>query len=513
MEVRSRTEYSIRNIFVGFAGYGANIIISFICRMIFVRFLAEEYLGINGLFSNILSMLSLTELGIGTAIVYALYKPIAEDNRKKIASLMKFYGNAYKTIGIIIGIFGMALMPFLPMIIREQPNISENLYVIYALYLFSTASSYFFSYRSTIITAHQRNYIVVSISYIMVIVQNIVQIIALILTRNFLLYLMLQVICTYITNIWISWKAKKDYPYIADKDAEPLSKEEKLRLAKDVKALTVTKLSGILVNNTDNIVITYFNGLVSTGAASNYTLLVGMLSSMANQLFGSLTASIGNLNATESGERKYRFFSALNLTNFWIFAWAAIGIAVISGDIVSICFGGNYVLEQKIPVMLAVNFYIVGMQSAVWTYKNTLGLFRYGQYLLLVTAALNIAGDIVLGNQFGMFGIFMATAIARLLTNAWYDPYAVFKYGLKRNPLEYFIKYVKYALILGGTLLICVKICASFTTVSLLNVILKIVICTVIPNGVFVIVFCRTEEYRYLYEKVCGIVRKRLKRN
>lgn len=512
MNQRSRTEYSLINIFASFAGYGLNILLSFMCRMIFVRFLAEEYLGINGLFSNIISMLSLTELGIGTAIVYALYKPIATNDQKKIASLMKFFGTAYKIIGMIIGVLGICLMPFLDVIVREKPNIPENLYVIYCLFLFSTASSYFFSYRSTIMTAYQRNYIVVSLSYFMVIVQNIIQIIVLVLYRNFIAYLLIQVICVYITNFLISWKAKKDYPFIDEKDAIPLSKTEKVELIKNVKALTVTKLAGILVNNTDNIVITYFNGLVTTGAASNYTLLTSMLSSLIGQVFSSLTASVGNLNATESGNRKFEFFSALNLANFWTFGWASVGIIVISSDIVQLCFGKSYVLDWIIPVTLAINFFILGMQNAVLTYRSTLGLFKYGQYLLLVTAALNIVGDIVLGKRFGLAGIFAATIVARLLTNAWYDPYAVFKYGLHKNPLIYFMNYIKYVLVLLMTVAVCVGICTHISLLLPLQILAKVIICSVVSNMIFLLVFGRTRECKYLFEKGKGIIKKVKKR-
>ena len=160
MQQRSRSEYSIINIVTGLGGYFINTILGYICRMVFVRCLSAEYLGINGLFTNILSMLSLAELGIGGAIGFALYKPLAENDKDKIATLMNFYGKAYKVIGMIVAVLGLLMMPFLKVLITTQPNIKENLYVIYAIYLFNTASSYFFSYRSALLTAAQRNYIV-----------------------------------------------------------------------------------------------------------------------------------------------------------------------------------------------------------------------------------------------------------------------------------------------------------------------------------------------------------------
>lgn len=289
--------------FASLGGYALNIILSFVCRAVFTRCLSMEYLGINGMFSNILSMLSLTELGIGTAMIYALYKPVAEGNHGKIASYMKVYGIAYKVIGVIIAVLGVALIPFLSILIGIPPNISENIYLLYLLYLFSTASSYFYSYRGSILIANQRNYIVVAISYVIVILQNIAQIVVLLVTKNYLAYLIIQVLCVLITNMLISRKAIKEYPYINYKHAEKLSKDEIWNLIKNIKALMITKLGGILVNNTDNIVITYFNGLITTGVVSNYLLITSMLNSLVNQLFISTSASLGNLNATGDNEK------------------------------------------------------------------------------------------------------------------------------------------------------------------------------------------------------------------
>lgn len=499
---RSRTEYSFMNMSVSFFGYFLNIFLSFVCRIVFARCLAEEYLGISGLFTNIISVLSLSELGIGTAIVYALYKPIADGDKKKIASLMQFYGKAYKTVGLCVFIIGLFCIPFLSLIIQDAPNISEDIRIIYIFYLFSTASSYFFSYRSSIITANQRNYVVLGISYVVVVVQNVLQIMILIFTKNFMAYLIIQVICVFVTNALISLKAKKDYPYIVNNEIEPLSKNEKWKLAKDVKALTVTKLSGILVNNTDNIVITYFNGLVTTGAASNYILLSNMLTSLVNQFFGSMTASIGNVNATENEETKYFLFNVINFANFWLYGWGAIGIAVVSTDIVNLCFGTEYVLPISIPIILAINFYMVGMQNAVWTFKSTLGLFKYGQYILLITALINIIGDIILGSKLGLFGIFLATAIARAVTNCWYDPYIVFKYGLHKNVLHYLWSYLKYLGIILISAGCCYYICSYMHFSLVINVVMKMIVCIILPNLIFILLFHRTDTFRYVLVKV-----------
>jgi len=226
------------NITSGIVGYVLNLIMGILCRMIFTRTLAADYLGVNGLFSNIISMLSLAELGIGSAIGYALYKPLATDDQPKVASLMKFYARCYQVIGVVIMVLGLCLLPFLPMLIQEPPAIQEDLRLLYVLFLFQSASSYFFSYRGALLTAAQQNYLVVGISYVITITQSIVQIVLLVLTHNYILYLLVLVIGGLTYNIIISHVAKVKFPYIVARDIAPLDGEEKKNLISNVRALS-----------------------------------------------------------------------------------------------------------------------------------------------------------------------------------------------------------------------------------------------------------------------------------
>ena len=498
MKRLSRTEYSLINMFTGMIGYGVNTVVGFVCRIIFVRTLSADYLGVSGLFSNVLSMLSLAELGISSAIIYALYKPIAQDDEKKITAIMSFYKKAYALIGIVVAIIGLALLPFLDIIINEPPAIKENLYFLYLLYLFNTVISYFFSYRASLLTAMQRQYIVSGYSYLVTIGQSILQIIFLLLTHEYLPYLIIQIIGSILYNIWLSWKASKDYPYINNKNVEPLSKQETISLLKNVKALAVNKLSGVLVNSTDNIAITYFTGIGAVGYASNYTLLSSTLGGIIGQVFNALPGSVGNLNATADEEGRYKFFKVLNLTNFWLFGWGAIGIALVSSDLVKLLYGAEYVLPVKIPLIIAINSFTIGMLQASYTYKSTLGLFRYGQYLLFFTGIINLFLDVVFGRIWGVFGIYLATLVARLCTNLWYEPYAVYRYGLKKNPILYFIRYFYFCFVLGIAGGICWGFCNMCNFSAVGNVLAKVIICSIIPNGVFVFFFRKTEEFSYL---------------
>ena len=507
MNEKTRTEYSILNILTGLGGYFLNTILGFICRIFFVRYLTADYLGINGLFSNLLMVLSLAELGVGNAVVFALYKPLAEHDEKKIASLVDFYGKAYKIIGIVVAIVGLLFLPFLNVIVPTQPNIKESLYVLYIINLFNTASTYFFSYKSSLIIAAQQNYIVSGLNYLITILQSVFQIIVLIFTKNYLMYLLIQTIGTFVFNFSVSKIADYKFPYIQNKNIEPLDNEEKKTLFSNVRDLMIYKISGLLVNSTDNILITFFKGLSVTGIASNYTLLVSTLNSLLSQIFNGLTASVGNHNAIESDENKYKMFSFLNFMNFWIFGWASLGIVFCSSDIVKICFGKDYVLNISIPVVMALNFFTTGMMNAVWTYKHTMGLFHYGRFLQIITGILNIIFSIVLGNVYGLFGILFATFLARFFTNLWYDPYAVYKYGFNKSAFEYIKKYSYYLFVLLVSFIAC-SICLKFIYVdTIIDLFLKMIACSVIANFVFVLFFYKSENFKKITEILKNILK------
>ena len=296
--------------------------------------------------------------------------------------------------------------------------------------------------------ANQRNYIVVAMNYMVVIVQNIAQIIALVLTHNYIVYLVLQIIFTFLSNALISRKAVKDYPYITDKEAPKLEKAEIWDLVKNIKALTVTKLSGILVNNT------------------------------------------------------------LNLANFWIYGWVFVGIIALANDVIAFCFGTKYIMNEAIPIILAINFYMLGMQNIVGIYKSTMGLFKYGQYILLSTAVLNLIGDVILGKQYGILGIFVATAVARLFTNTWYEPYVIYKHGFKRKFKEYILKYTWFAISLVIATMATYMLCQMVKMTLFIQIIVKGIICILVPNLIFIVMMHRMPEFKALLELVQRVVQK-----
>ncbi|MDT8390377.1 MAG: hypothetical protein RRC34_07705 [Lentisphaeria bacterium] len=497
----SRTRYAAMNMATNVVGYFFNTLLGFVCRIVFVHYLTVDYLGVNGLFTSIIAMLSLTELGIGSVITYSLYEPLARGDRKRIAVLMTFYAGIYKVIGLIVAGMGLALIPFLNKIISEPPDIKEDLALIYLFFLFNSVFSYFFSHKISLLRAAQKDYIVVGASYLITTLQSLFQIAVLIVTKNYLYYLYIQTFGTICYFFWLSLVVKKHYGFIPVDPVDTLDKAEKKKLFKDVWALSVAKLSGVLVNSTDSLIISNLINVAAVGLLSNYLLLANTLNSLISKLLISLKAGIGNFNAVEKKENTQRLFFHIHFLLFAFYGCGTVGILIVANDLIKLLFGEEYLIPANVVAVLALNFYMVGMQNVVGTFKESLGLFKYGRYVLLLTAFINLFLSFLLGKKLGLFGILLATAIARFLTNWWYFPIIVFKRGFNGNPIKYYLTYA-----LQGVFLLCAAglsalACGHVSLSPLLNVFTKSVICVSIFYISLFLVFHRRAEFVYFGHK------------
>ena len=288
----SRTSNSIKNIIFGFGNTMIMMILGFVNRSVFVHCLSMDYLGISGLFSDILSMLSLADLGFGTAMVYSMYKPLAEKDYDRLAGLIGIYKKIYRVIAIGITTIGLALIPFLGYIIKLDGNL-PYIKVYYILYLMNTVASYLVVYKTSIVSADQKGYILTNYRSIFSIIQTICMTLFLYLTKNYMVYLCVQVFFTYATNFYASHVAKKMYPFIEKKVSLPFS--EAKDIFKNIKSVFIYKLSGILLNATDNTLISVLIGTAMVGYCSNYNMVATKITAVISTLFYSLTASLGNL--------------------------------------------------------------------------------------------------------------------------------------------------------------------------------------------------------------------------
>lgn len=505
----SRTENSIKNVKTGLIVQIVNRLMIFIVRTVFIKCLNTEYLGVNGLFTNILTILSFAELGIGTAIVFSMYKPIANDNIDKIKSLMQLYKKSYCIIGCIIFVLGLLVIPFMDTLVKDVPNIKENIVFIYLLFLVNTSASYFFTYKKSIIIAHQKQSIINNIDTIFYIIKSIIEIVILILTKNFILYLLTEITSTILENIYVSKKADKLYPYLKENDIKKLDKRESKNIFDNVKSLIVYQFGTVVMNGTDNILISALINVSTVGLCSNYTMIINAVKTIIQTALNGVTASVGNLNAVGSSFQKEKVFYQLTFIEYIIYSFCAIAFILLLNPFIKVWLGEQYLLGLSVAIALAVSFYVDGMRQPGFAYRTTLGLFNKSKTTPYIGAITNIVLSIILCKYMGVTGIFVATIIAQLVSYSWIDPYLVHKYEFKTSVKKYFKKYAIYTI----TFVIEVGICMCLATMihfsSIVNLLLNGLIAIIVPNIINLFVFYRTEEFESLKEKFLPMILKK----
>lgn len=507
----NRTQKSVKNMTIGMLSQLFTLWLSFVSRTVFIKFLTAEYLGISGLFSNVLTVLSFAELGIGDAMTYAMYKPVKEDNRKLVNQLMVVYKKAYTGIAVVVGAIGLGLSFFLSFIIAEPPDIPESLQLIFWLYVVNNMASYILTYKKSILIAYQENYIVSEVQQIASLIQQIAQMIVLCFTKQYILYLIIQILCTILNNIIISVVVKKRYPWINEKDGEELPQEVSKEIFKNVKALSISKIAGVVSNGSDNIIISKFVGLSSVGVASNYTMIINSLNGILWNGLSSLTSSFGNFNVDSTIGQRRKLFNELFLCSYWLYGFMTIGIITLANSFVQLWVGSNYLVPQGVVLALVLITYISGVNFPVYTYQSTLGMFDKMKIPYVLFAVFNILLSILLGKNWGLFGVYIATSITRLCTSEVSSGYYVYRYGLKSSPLKYLKKYVIYFLILILNILVTNYAVSLVQIAGIIGFSIKVVTCTVVCNAIYFVCFFRTTEFRNLLIRAKGLLSSRRK--
>lgn len=503
----SRTKSMIRNVYWSFLGQSLGILASFITRIVFIHYLSTTYLGLNGLFSNILTILSLSELGVGTAITYSLYRPLAKDDKEQIKALMLLFKRVYIVIGFVIFIIGFAITPFLSFFIKDMPDI-EHLDWIYMLFVTNTAISYFFSYKRNLILADQNRHIETIYRYSFYILMNVLQIIYIVLTKDYFGYLIIQVILTLISNWALSIKADKMYPYLKDKKIKKLPKKDTSEIIKNTKALMLKKIGGVAVNSTDNIVISKFVGINEVAFYSNYHLVIYALFMVINQVYTSLTPGVGNFWVDQDKERRIELFNKSNFATYWIAFFCSICLMVLFNDFIEIIAGKDYLFSMNIVLILVINFYFTTMRKVIYSFREASGIFYKDRYVTLYEAILNIGLSIILAIKFGTIGVFIGTLISYFSLPFWIEVYILYKDGFKVSVKKY---YIEYFLRLIST------ICFAYTLYYVLSLItgpvilvfiFKCLMCVLVPNLLFYILYRNKDEFKYFSDIIKTVLKR-----
>jgi len=483
-------------------------LLSFISRFFFVKHLSTEYLGLNGLFSNILVLLSLAELGAGSAIVYSLYKPIAENDVEKINSFMKLYKNIYFVVGIAIIVLGVSLIPFLDSFIKERPAIDNGEFIlIYILTIIQTASTYFFCYRYSLYSASQQGYIIQKYNMFFAVIRTLLQIMVLITLHNYVVYLIVAIVTNLIFNGLLSQKVTKEYPFLKNK-AKNLDADDSKIIKKNIFSMLLYK-AGITVSTTiDTMLISKYFGLATVGLYSNYHLIISYSDKLFSTVLGTITPSLGNLMVSDSDDRKKLVFLTLQLIYYWLATFLAVGLIVLFNPLIKLLFGEGYLLDQSFVVCLVISITLTNFQRPCGLMRDATGLFWYGKLRPVAMSILNIVFSVILIKYVGVIGVVIGTIIAKCLTYVWYDPYIVFKHALGSGLAKYFIRYICHWILLAILAIICNLLYSALNISGFLGLIIGAFIITVVVNGVFFALFRKSDQFQYVHTMVKPIVTK-----
>ena len=442
-----RTRYTLINMAVNIGGQLFNQVLLFISRMVFIHYLSAAYLGVNGLFTDVLGILNLAELGIGTAMIYSLYEPAAKDDEHKLAQLMNLYKILYRVVAVIVLLVGLALMPFLGFFIKDSGGI-ENLKLIYLMYVANSVCSYLLSYKNSIFLAYQKAYVKNLWAVLCDAIKTVLQIVIIVLTRNFILYLLVQFVLQFIPNIIVSCKADKEYPYLKECKELP-EREEFFGILRNIGAMSFHKLGTVIVRNTDSLLMSSFVGLLSVGIYSNYKLVLSGINNLMDKFSNAFTGSLGNLGAIEDETRVYGIYQELDLLFFVIYAYWTAGLFALFNSFITICFGPDYCFSVATVAVLVMEFYISGQRKVNLMFREAKGLFWYDRYKPLFESVINLTTSLLLVQKFGVAGILGGTVISSVCTCVWVEPYILMRYGIRdewqKKLRDYFVRYAQRA--------------------------------------------------------------------
>lgn len=500
-----RIQKAGKNIIFGYISNLVILLVNFIQRTVFIYVLGKTLSGVNGVYTDVLSVLSLTELGIGTALNYSLYKPVAERDIEKIKSYMRFYKKAYLTIAGVIAVLGVAISPFLKFILKNPGNLTVGeLTLYYYLFLFNTVISYFVTYKYSLVNAEQKNYIQTNITTLTKMATATVQIAVLLLFRNFFFYLLAQSVVELLQKIFVTAYLNRLYPYLRDRDVEKLTAEETRVVATKTKALICHKIGDVARLQTDKIIISSFVNVDTAAIVDNYVYIITYVGNFVNIIFDSVISGFGNVVATESKERQYLLFKVYRFFACWLYGFGAVGFYHLLTPFI----GGvwlrddSWTLPQMTVTLLVMDFYLKGGRTVLLNFKIASGLFEQDRFLPLIQGAVNLVVSIGLVLKIGVTGVYVGTLVSGILANL-IRPGIIYRVCFGKSAGAYFrdsLKYIGVILVVGAVITPIRH--AVMGEVTILTFALMVILITLLYNLVFLVVFHRTEEFSYLWNKV-----------
>ncbi len=434
----SRTSQSLKNIITGIGSQIFLAAVSFFTTRVIKFSLGFEYLGLNGVFNNIISFMSLTELGIGGAIVFALYKPLAENDTHLISILMNFYKKAYRIISMVVFIIGLIILPFLKFFIHTTLTIN---YVrgVFLLFVLNSSASYLLSYKRSLIFADQKNYIITLYTLIFSFISKVGQLVIFIITKSYVLYLCVNILCTILLNLLLSIKADKMYPFLKEKVNEKLPDYEKQLLISKIKALFLHSIGGYIVFSTDNILISYFVGVSEVGRYSSYIMIITLINTLLTQLYDGISSSVGNFLVQKTKEEKYELYKKIEFINSILNIFITVCLAVLLSPFITVWLGADSILPEYVVYLIVISNFLTVSRKPIISIKYAAGLVEQDKYAPLVESFINLIASIILAHFIGLPGIVIGTILSTLSVPIWLQSKIVFNYVFEKKSISYLL--------------------------------------------------------------------------
>lgn len=504
-----RTEKSIRNFIFAIASQAITVVLSFITRTCLIYCLGIEAVSINGLFTEVITALSLAELGVGSAIVYNLYKPLSEGDHQKVSQLMNLFRKAYRIIALATLVIGVSLTPWLHLFIRDLSYDMSYIRLIYLMFVFQSVVSYLFSYKIALLEADQNAYIFTKISTVFRIVGTVLVLIILLVTRKYIFFLGANILLVILTNAYASHVVDQKYPYIDKK--EKLPKEERSQIFGNIRNIFVKQFAGRVVDSTDNLLISSLVSTLLVGYYSNYLVVIGVFKQLTDRMMNAAMASMGNLFVTERTENKIETLNRLTFI-FYVFASiAAVGTFACVQPFITLWLGDEYLLNYSVVAILCLLLVTEITYKPLSSAMHLSGFFEIGRNISFVSAIVNLAVSIVLGMRIGMIGIFigtMCTYTIEIITKIHY----LFKLYFKESSLRYVFFWIRMLSVYIVETIIIYIINLRLHFSALPTFLFNGFVSVLLTFAIITLVFGRTDAYIYSKKLVMRYLKKALRK-
>ena len=492
---------SLRNSGFAFVGQIVTILLGFAVRWLFIHSLGQEYLGVNSVMESMIAILSVTELGIGTSVAFALYKPVDEGDEKRIGSLMAFYRKTYHLIGIITAVAGPMLIPFMRFFTKEASAVGE-LNLIYILFLASTVLSYFFSYKRTLLSAYQKNYIYSITEDLFAVLKYALQAFVLIAFNSYIAYLVINVLCALATNIIVSVICDRKYPFIKNYKKEKLIKEDSDGLKKSIVSLMYQKIGAKLVTGTDNLMISYAK-LSLMGIYSNYAMVVSIVSRVVYNVLHSIMGSVGNLMIQKDNEHKYNVLEEFAFATFGFYFFISIGFSACLERFIALWAGEGWVLSPAVTFLVVLNFFLMGMRQPNIVVIEAAGLFNRMRLKAVGEVVVNFVVSVILLIVFetGIYGVLFGTTVSMVSVCIWWEIMAVHKYLLKVSAKRYTLNFIGYILVAAAGCFLAYGVNTLIPWGGIFGLLMSGVFAAVIFAVLIFAVYGRSRQFRSLFKR------------